>query len=130
MPYEKSNEYPFILVNFANPDMVGHTGILSAAEKAVEAVDKCLGRILEAVKENGYVMLLTADHGNAESMIDKATGNPQTAHTTNKVPFVVINDKEEVKLRDDASLCDVAPTVLNLMGIAQPSEMSGKNIIK
>ncbi|MCQ2957601.1 MAG: 2,3-bisphosphoglycerate-independent phosphoglycerate mutase [Candidatus Gastranaerophilales bacterium] len=125
----KSNEYPFVLVNFANPDMVGHTGVMEAAEKAVEAVDKCLGRILEAVKENGYVMLLTADHGNAETMINSETKEPHTAHTTNKVPFVVINDKEDVKLRDDAALCDVAPTVLKLMGIEQPQEMTGKSII-
>jgi len=123
------NEYPFVLVNFANPDMVGHTGIIGAAEKAVEAVDTCLGRIVEAVKANDYVMLVTADHGNAEMMLDKTTGEPHTAHTTNKVPFVVVNSKENIKLRDDASLCDVAPTVLELMGIAQPEEMTGKSII-
>ncbi len=126
----KSEEYPFILVNFANPDMVGHTGIIEAAEKAVEAVDTCLGKIVEAVKEHGYTMLLTADHGNAEQMVDMTTGNPHTAHTTNKVPFVVINNNEKVELRDDAALCDVSPTVLKLMGIAQPEEMTGKSIIK
>ena len=110
--------------------MVGHTGIIEAAEKAVEAVDTCLGRILEAVKENDYVMLLTADHGNAEMMIDRTTGNPHTAHTTNEVPFVVINDKENVSLRDGAALCDVSPTVLKLMGIDKPAEMTGESIIK
>ena len=125
-----SGEYPFVLVNFANPDMVGHTGIIEAAEKAVEAVDTCLGRILDAVKANDYVMLLTADHGNAEMMIDRSTGNPHTAHTTNVVPFVVINDKENVSLRDNAALCDVSPTVLKLMGIEKPTEMTGESIIK
>ena len=125
-----SGEYPFVLVNFANPDMVGHTGIIEAAQKAVEAVDTCLGRILEAVKANDYVMLLTADHGNAEMMVDRTTGNPHTAHTTNEVPFVVINDKENVDLREDAALCDVSPTVLKLMGIEKPAEMTGESIIK
>ena len=125
-----SGEYPFVLVNFANPDMVGHTGIIEAAEKAVEAVDTCLGRILEAVKANDYVMLLTADHGNAEMMVDRTTGNPHTAHTTNVVPFVVINDKDNVELRENAALCDVSPTVLKLMGIEKPEEMTGESIIK
>jgi len=124
------NEYPFILVNFANPDMVGHTGIISAAEKAVEAVDACLGKIVDAVKANDYVMLITADHGNAETMVDRTTNEPHTAHTTNKVPFVVVNAKEEFTLRDDASLCDVAPTALELMGIEKPAEMTGNSIIK
>ncbi len=125
-----SGDYPFVLVNFANPDMVGHTGIIEAAEKAVEAVDTCLGKIVEAVKANDYVMLLTADHGNAEMMIDRTTGNPHTAHTTNVVPFVVINDKENVSLRENAALCDVSPTVLKLMGIEKPAEMTGESIIK
>ncbi len=124
-----SNEYPFILVNFANPDMVGHTGVLEAAQKAVEAVDECVGKIVEAVKEEGYVMLLTADHGNAECMINQETGKPHTAHTTNKVPFFVINSDKNLSLRDDASLCDVAPTVLELLEISQPTEMTGKSII-
>ena len=124
-----SEEYPFILVNFANPDMVGHTGIISAAEKAVEAVDECLGKILAAVKEHGYVWLITADHGNAEQMVDRTTNEPHTAHTTNKVPFVVANAPEALKLRNDASLCDVAPTVLELMGITKPEEMTGNSII-
>ena len=124
------NEYPFVLVNFANPDMVGHTGIISAAEKAVEAVDACLGKILDAVIKNDYIMLITADHGNAETMLDATTNEPHTAHTTNKVPFVVVNDKEAVNLRNDASLCDVAPTVLDIMGIKKPEEMTGSSILK
>ncbi len=126
----ESEEYPFVLVNFANPDMVGHTGIIEAAEKAVEAVDVCLGKILETVKKHDFVMLLTADHGNAEQMIDQSTGKPHTAHTTNKVPFAVINSKTPVTLRNDAALCDVAPTVLDLMGIAKPTEMTGESIIQ
>lgn len=124
-----SNEYPFILVNFANPDMVGHTGVLAAAQKAVEAVDECVGKIVEAVKEEGYTMLLTADHGNAECMINQETGKPHTAHTTNKVPFFVINAGNDIKLRNDAALCDVAPTVLKFLEINQPAEMTGKSII-
>ncbi len=125
----ESEEYPFVLVNFANPDMVGHTGIIEAAEKAVEAVDACLGKILEKVKEHGYIWLITADHGNAEQMVDQTTNKPHTAHTTNVVPFIVVNDQENVKLREGASLCDVAPTVLELMGIEKPAEMTGESII-
>ncbi|MDD3593473.1 MAG: 2,3-bisphosphoglycerate-independent phosphoglycerate mutase [Candidatus Gastranaerophilales bacterium] len=126
----ESEEYPFILVNFANPDMVGHTGILEAAEKAVEAVDICIGKIVDAVKKHGFTMLLTADHGNAEQMIDFATGKPFTAHTTNPVPFFVINADKPVELREGGSLSDVAPTVLQLLGIEQPEEMTGQSLIR
>ena len=126
----ETEKYPFILVNFANPDMVGHTGIIEAAEKAVEAVDNCLGIILAEVKKHNYIWLLTADHGNAEQMIEQTTNKPHTAHTTNKVPFVVINNHSAIELRKDASLCDVAPTVLDLLGIAKPKEMTGTSIIE
>ena len=123
-------EYGFILVNFANPDMVGHTGVLDAAIKACKTVDECVGKIADKCKANGITMLLTADHGNAEVMVNETTGKPQTAHTTNEVPFVVINAKENIQLRETGALCDIAPTVLKLMGIEQPSEMTGKSLIK
>ena len=121
-------QYKFILVNFANPDMVGHTGVMEAAVKAVETVDTCVGKIAQKCKENGVTMLLTADHGNAECMVDPKTGAPHTAHTTNKVPFFVINDNK-VTLADDGALCDIAPTVLKIFGIPQPKEMTGKSLI-
>lgn len=125
---EENDEYGFILVNFANPDMVGHTGVLAAAQKACSVVDDCVGKVAQKAKEKGIVMLLTADHGNAEVMADEA-GAPHTAHTTNEVPFVVIN-AGDVKLREDGALCDVAPTILKIMGIEQPAEMTGQSLIK
>lgn len=126
---ENNDEYGFILVNFANPDMVGHTGVLEAAEKACSVVDDCVGKIAQKAKEKGIVMLLTADHGNAEVMADEG-GAVQTAHTTNEVPFLIINGDKDIKLRKDGALCDVAPTVLKIMGIAQPAEMTGKSLIE
>jgi len=125
---EDNPDYGFILVNFANPDMVGHTGVLDAAAKACRIVDECVGKIAQKAKEKGIIMLLTADHGNAEVMAD-AAGAVYTAHTTNEVPFLVINDGD-IKLREDGALCDVAPTVLQLMGIEQPAEMTGKSLIR
>lgn len=125
---EDNDEYGFILVNFANPDMVGHTGVLEAATKACSVVDECVGKIAQKAKEKGIVMLLTADHGNAEVMATE-TGAVQTAHTTNEVPLIVINGGD-VELRNDGALCDVAPTVLKLMGIEQPKEMTGQSLIK
>lgn len=122
-------KYGFILVNFANPDMVGHTGVMEAAVKACKTVDECVGKIAQKAKEKGVVMLLTADHGNAETMIDPETGKVQTAHTTNEVPFFVIN-AGNVELREEGALCDVAPTVLKLMGIEKPAEMTGQSLIK
>ena len=122
--------YQFILVNFANPDMVGHTGNFDAVVKAVEFVDKCVGKIAQKAMDKGVTMLLTADHGNAECMENPKTHAVQTAHTTNPVPFIVItNDNEKIKLRNDGALCDVAPTILDIMGINQPSEMTGKSLI-
>lgn len=122
-------EYKFILVNFANPDMVGHTGVFEAAIKAIETVDKCVGEIAQRAKEKGVTILLTADHGNAECMEDPKTHKPFTAHTTNPVPFLVINDKD-AELKDSGALCDVAPTILNILGIEKPKEMTGESLIK
>ena len=122
--------YGFILVNFANPDMVGHTGVLEAAVKACQTVDECVGKIAEKCKENGVIMVLTADHGNAEMMMDEKTGKPHTAHTTNEVPFVIINADKNIELKEDGALCNVAPTVLQLMGIEKPAEMDCDSLIK
>ncbi|MDD3238123.1 MAG: 2,3-bisphosphoglycerate-independent phosphoglycerate mutase [Candidatus Gastranaerophilales bacterium] len=122
-------QYKFILVNFANPDMVGHTGVMEAAVKAVETVDSCVGKIATKAKEKGVTMLLTADHGNAECMEDPVEHTPYTAHTTNPVPFLIINGKG-VKLKDSGALCDVAPTILEILKISQPEEMTGKSLLK
>jgi len=117
----------FIVLNFANPDMVGHTGSLEAAIKAVEVVDECLGQVVEAVHKAGGTCLITADHGNADMMI-MPTGEPCTTHTTNPVPFIVT--KEGVELREDGILADIAPTVLTLLELQQPTEMTGKPVIR
>ena len=118
--------YGFAIVNFANPDMVGHTGSIPAAVKAVEATDACLGRALEAIEREGGVALVTADHGNAEEMLDEE-GKPQTAHTTNPVPLVVT--EHDVSLREDGELSDLVPTAMSLLGLAKPLQMSGKTLI-
>ena len=124
-----NEEYGFILVNFANPDMVGHTGIIEAATKACKVVDECVGKIAEKCREKNVTMILTADHGNAETMIDEDTQKPQTAHTTNEVPFVVINPSHKIELKSDGALCNVAPTVLELLGIEKPKEMDCESLI-
>jgi len=124
-----SRQYGFILVNYANPDMVGHTGLIEAAVKAAEVLDECLGRVLRAAQETGARVLVTADHGNLEMMSDPATGQPHTAHTTNPVPFIVVGE-EKIGLRTGGLLADVAPTVLGLMGIAKPLEMTGESLIR
>jgi 2,3-bisphosphoglycerate-independent phosphoglycerate mutase len=116
----------FCLVNFANPDMVGHTGVLPAAIEAVEAVDGCLGRVVAAVRERGGVCLVTADHGNAETMLN-ADGSPHTAHTTNPVPLIVT--RSGAGLRDAGRLADIAPTVLHLLGLPQPAAMDGRSLL-
>lgn len=126
----ENTDYGFILVNFANPDMVGHTGVLEAAKKACKTVDECVGKIALKCKEHNVTMILTADHGNAELMFNEETGKPHTAHTTNVVPFVVINAPYEIELREGGALCDVAPTVLQIMGIKQPEEMTGTSMLK
>jgi 2,3-bisphosphoglycerate-independent phosphoglycerate mutase len=123
----RSGQYGFILANYANPDMVGHTGILEAAIKAVEVLDECLAKVLRAAQEAGFAVIITADHGNLEIMQDDRTGQPHTAHTTDPVPFILIGTK--AALRDGGLLGDVAPTVLNLMSIEQPAEMTGKSLI-
>ncbi|MGB9833616.1 MAG: 2,3-bisphosphoglycerate-independent phosphoglycerate mutase [bacterium] len=119
-------KYGLIVLNFANLDMVGHTGVFDAAVKAAEAVDQCIGRIWQSCNEHGYFMIVTADHGNAEEMINLRDYSPITAHSTNPVPFVFL-DKEvkNIELRDSGILADVAPTILKIMGIAQPAEMTG-----
>jgi 2,3-bisphosphoglycerate-independent phosphoglycerate mutase len=126
----RSRAYDLIVVNYANPDMVGHTGIFDAAVKAVETVDICMGRVVDEVLTQGGAVLLTADHGNAEKMIDETTGQPHTAHTSNPVPFLLIRD-DGVKheLRSDGILADVAPTALDIMKIPKPAEMTGKSLI-
>jgi 2,3-bisphosphoglycerate-independent phosphoglycerate mutase len=121
--------YDLIVLNYANSDMVGHTGIFEAAVKAVEAVDECVGRVVSEVLARGGAVLLTADHGNAEQMEDSKTGQHHTAHTTNPVPFVLIMDGEKLRLRDDGILADVAPTVLDLLGLAVPASMTGTSLI-
>lgn len=123
-------EYGFILVNFANPDMVGHTGVIEAATKACHVVDECVGKIADACKKHGITMILTADHGNSEVMVNAETGKPQTAHTTNEVPFVIINGDPDIELKEGGALCNVAPTVLQLMGIPKPEEMDCESLIK
>ncbi len=126
-----SDRYDLIVLNFANPDMVGHTGIFDAAVKAVEVVDGCVGTVVDEILKKGGCVLLTADHGNAEKMIDPATGQPHTAHTTNPVPFtLIINDGKKRSLREEGILADIAPTALQLLGIVQPKAMTGKSLIK
>jgi 2,3-bisphosphoglycerate-independent phosphoglycerate mutase len=125
----ESKKYDFILLNYANPDMVGHTGILDAAIKAIEAVDTCVGRVVVAVKKAGGTAMVTADHGNAEMMVDYNNGEPFTAHTTDLVPFILVKDGFKGKLRPRGILADVAPTILYLIGIPQPTEMDGVNLI-
>jgi 2,3-bisphosphoglycerate-independent phosphoglycerate mutase len=120
--------YDLVVVNYANPDMVGHTGVLEAAIAACEAVDSGLGRALAALEAAGGAMIVTADHGNCETMIDPATGGPHTAHTTNPVPVILVGGPAGATLRD-GRLCDLAPTLLELMGLAQPPEMTGKSLI-
>jgi 2,3-bisphosphoglycerate-independent phosphoglycerate mutase len=125
----ESGKYDLIVLNFANPDMVGHTGSLPAAIKAVETVDGCLGRIAAAVQAAGGALLVTADHGNAEMMRDPTTGGPHTAHTTNKVPVLLTGGPDGGSLAD-GRLADVAPTLLALMGLAQPAEMTGRSLLR
>jgi 2,3-bisphosphoglycerate-independent phosphoglycerate mutase len=121
--------YDLIVVNFANPDMVGHTGSLPAAIKACEAVDLGLGRALKALEAKGGAMIVTADHGNCETMIDPVTGGPHTSHTTNPVPVVLVGGPVGAKLRDGGRLADLAPTLLALMGLPQPAEMTGRSLM-
>jgi 2,3-bisphosphoglycerate-independent phosphoglycerate mutase len=123
----EGGRYDFILCNYANADMVGHTGVLPAVIKAVQTVDRCLERVLVSADKAKSSVLITADHGNCEMMIDPVTGGVHTAHTTNPVPFVAIAAGAK-KLRDGGSLRDVAPTVLQLLGIEPPADMTGKDL--
>src|SRR5437868_5743025 len=121
--------FEVIIVNFANADMVGHSGKIEPTVKGVEAVDACLGRIYKAVKQKGGAMIVTADHGNAEMLIDPRTGGPHTAHTLNPVPFIVVSDEHNRSgLRPDGALQDISPTILGMLGISQPQEMTGHDL--
>lgn len=125
----ENDRYDCIILNFANTDMVGHTGSLDAAIKAVETVDKCVGKIVTLVEEKQGNLLITADHGNAEQMIDYKTGEPHTAHTTNPVPLILVTSNESLKLKEGGKLADLAPTMLDLMNIEKPNEMTGNSLL-
>ncbi|MGE0746390.1 MAG: 2,3-bisphosphoglycerate-independent phosphoglycerate mutase [Rhodospirillales bacterium] len=125
----RSGKYDFILVNYANPDMVGHTGFLAAAVKAIETVDACLGRLAAAVEQAGGALVVTADHGNSEMMRDPETGGPHTAHTLNPVPVILFNGPADVHALHDGRLADVAPTILDLLGLPQPAAMTGHSLL-
>ena len=125
----KSGKYDVIIINFANPDMVGHTGVESAAIKAIETVDACVGRAVDAIKEVDGQMFICADHGNAEQLVDYETGEPFTAHTTNPVPFILVNADPSYTLREGGKLADIVPTLLELMGMEQPKEMTGTSLL-
>jgi 2,3-bisphosphoglycerate-independent phosphoglycerate mutase len=122
-----SRQYNAIVCNYANGDMVGHTGSLPAAIKAIETLDTCVGRVVKAMQNIGGEVIITADHGNAEVMFDKINNQPHTQHTTNKVPLIYIG--REAKLAENGALSDLAPTLLNMMGLEQPAEMTGKSLI-
>jgi 2,3-bisphosphoglycerate-independent phosphoglycerate mutase len=125
----RSGGFDVIVVNYANTDMVGHTGSLGAAVEAVEAVDTCLGRLSAAVENAGGTLVITADHGNAEMMRDPQTGEPHTAHTINPVPFIIVNPPKDVRLLHDGRLSDVAPTLLDILGLPKPAAMTGHSLI-
>lgn len=126
----KSGQYDLVVCNYANGDMVGHTGKFDAAIKAVEALDESLGRVTDAIKETGGHCLITADHGNCEQMLDYDSGQAHTQHTTGPVPLVYVGSDPSVQLENDGALCDIAPSLLNLMGQEQPEEMTGHSLIK
>ena len=125
----ESGKYDVIIINFANPDMVGHTGVEKAAIQAIEAVDVCVGRAVEAIRKVDGQMFICADHGNAEQLIDDETGEPFTAHTTNPVPFILVNADPAYRLREGGCLADIAPTLIEMMGMEQPKEMTGKSLL-
>ena len=124
-----SDKYDVIICNFANPDMVGHTGVIDSAVKAIEVIDECVGEVVNFIKEVDGQMFICADHGNAEQLVDYETGDAFTAHTTNPVPFILVNADEKYTLAEDGCLADIAPTLLELMGIEQPAEMTGKSLL-
>ncbi|WWD22497.1 2,3-bisphosphoglycerate-independent phosphoglycerate mutase [Kwoniella shandongensis] len=126
----KSDNFEFVMCNFAPPDMVGHTGVYDAAVEAIGATDKAVKTVYDACEEAGYVLCITSDHGNAEQMLDPVTGNPHTAHTTNPVPFIVTGDKGSLEVSGEpGALADVAPTILSILGLPQPEEMSGRSLL-
>ena len=124
----EKGSFDAIIMNFANADMVGHSGKIEAAIKAVETVDECLGRVFQALRPRGGAWIITADHGNAEMMIDPKTGGPHTYHTTNPVPFVLASSDARLRLRSDGSLRDIAPTILGILGVGEPAEMTGRDL--
>jgi 2,3-bisphosphoglycerate-independent phosphoglycerate mutase len=126
-----SNKYDVIVINFANPDMVGHTGVLAAAVKAADVVDQCVGKILDKVKTMGGAAIITADHGNFEKMIDGTPDKPHTAHTVGDVPLIVFDEKyKSARLKNNGRLADIGPTLLEMMGILQPEEMTGQSLLR
>ncbi len=125
----RSGKYDVIIINFANPDMVGHTGVEEAVIKALETVDSCIGKTVEAVKEMDGFLFICADHGNAEQNVDYETGAPHTAHTTNQVPFILVNYDEGVGLKEGGRLCDIVPTIIDCMGMEKPAEMTGESLL-
>jgi len=125
----RNGDYGFVLVNFANPDMIGHTGVLPAAITAIEEVDRCVGAIVEATLEKKGRVMITADHGNCELMVDPETGEPHTAHTTNPVPVILIDHAQKDATLRAGALCDVAPTLLKLMGLPIPAVMTGRSLV-
>ncbi len=125
----RSGKYDVIIINFANPDMVGHTGVLDAAEQAVEAVDTCVGKAVDALLEVDGQMFICADHGNAEQLIDYETGVPFTAHTTNPVPFILVNYDPAYTLKEGGRLADIVPTLIEMMGMEKPAEMTGESLL-
>jgi 2,3-bisphosphoglycerate-independent phosphoglycerate mutase len=124
----EGRKHDFILCNYANGDMVGHTGSIPATIKAVETVDKCLTRVVASGEKGGARLFITADHGNCEMMIDLATGGPHTAHTTSPVPLVVVDPDGDRPLRAGGALCDVGPTIIECLGLVQPEEMTGRDL--
>ena len=125
----KRDFYDVVIVNLDNEDMVGHTGVIPAAIKAVEAVDACLGEIAAFVIDNGLTMMVTADHGNAEEMINEEDNSVLTQHTTNVVPFILVSPNKNVVFKEDCKLADIAPTILDLMSLKKPVEMTGESMI-
>ena len=126
-----SDKYDVVIVNFANPDMVGHTGLLDAAIKAAETVDQCVGKVLDKLRSMGGVAIITADHGNFERMWDTPKDQPHTAHSVGDVPLVIFDERfKNTKLREGGRLADIGPTLLEMMDIPQPEEMTGKSLIE
>ena len=125
----QSQKYDVIIINFANPDMVGHTGVENAAIKAIEVVDECVGKAVDALISVDGQMIICADHGNAEQLVDYETKEPFTAHTTNPVPFILVNYDPAYTLKEGGCLADLIPTMIEMMGMEQPAEMTGHSLL-